>query len=192
MTKGKLHESYKAKRQKLANSIRELIKTNDSKEKFQKLIKLTREYEKITAEMNLNGISAKVYPATLSSQKWIDTYNTFVKNYAEDCRKSYRAVKELNNHNKYNIMLCWTIKNEHCVCESIVEKVKTYFSTLNIVLMDSNKTVFPDRIEICETYKLKCSKETYNFVLKSVECIISLLTESSYDECNMGVFGKEL
>ena len=44
MTKGQMYELYKAKRQKLATKIRELIKTKDSKEKFQKLIKLTLEY----------------------------------------------------------------------------------------------------------------------------------------------------
>jgi hypothetical protein len=192
MTKGQMYEIYKAKRQKLATKIRELIKTKDSKDKFQKLIKLTREYEKITADMNLDGIAAKVYPATLGSQKWVDAYDTFMKAHAENCRKAYREVKQMSDHNKYNIMLCWTEKKDHCICESVVEKIKTYFSTLNIALMDVNKTDFPDRIEVCETYKIKCSKETYEFVLRSVECLISLLTESAYETCNIGVFGKNL
>lgn len=194
MTKGRMYELYKAKRQKLATKIRELIKTKDSKEKFQKLIKLTKEYEKITADMNLDGIPAKVYPLTLSSKKWIDAYDLFMKEYVENCRKSYRSVKQMTSQNKYNIMLCWTIKSDCYICTDVITTIKKYFETIGLKLVDTTKIDFPDRIETCETYKIACSKDVYETILASAKFVLAFTTaaSSAYETCNIGIFGKEL
>lgn len=191
MTKGQMRESYKVKRQRLATDIRALIKTKDSKEKFQKLIKLTKEYERITADMNLDGISAKVYPLTLSSKKWVDAYDLFMKEYTESCRRSYREVKQITEQNKYNIMLCWTVKSDCCVCTDAITTIKKYFETIGLKLIDTTKTDFPDRIEVCETYKIACNKDVYETILASADFVLSYTT-ALHENCNIGIFGKLL
>ena len=194
MTKGKQLEIYKTKRQKIANDMRVLMKTPDSPTKFDKLIKLGKEYENITLAMNLEGFSAKVWPLNLGSQKWIEARNDYLKDKKAACKKVYNEIKsrETIQNNNYNIVLCWTIKPDYCVCESIVEKLQKYFTSIGLNTHDLTKTTFPDRVEFCETYRLNCSKDKYELILKSAEYILDISTESAYDKCNMGIFGKEL
>ena len=87
--------------------------------------------------------------------------------------------------------MCWTIKPDYCVCESIIEKIQKYFESIKVASQDIARTEFPDRIEFCETYKLNCTKEQYQLILKSAEYILDIATDSAYDKCNMGIFGKE-
>jgi hypothetical protein len=68
--------------------------------------------------------------------------------------------------------------------------MQQYFETLNIPSIDLVNTPFPDRTEFCETYKLTCSKETYELIMKSAKYILDITADSIYDKCNIGIFGK--
>ena len=117
----------------------------------------------------------------------------FRQDFINGTSKTKKATKKVNvqNDSKYNITLCWTIKPDYCICESIIEKVQKYFTSIGINSFDLTRTEFPDRIEFCETYKLKCSKEKYEVIIKSAEYILDIATNSAYDKCNMGIFGRE-
>lgn len=187
MTKGERLEQYKIKRKKIKNEISTVKKTQDRVEKFQKLIKLAKDYEKITTDMNLEGISAKVYPVTLSVQYWTDAYEDFLHGI-----KKSKKSETITDENLYNIMLCWTIKNDYCVCDSIIENMQMYFSNIGLITEDTVKTTFPDRTEFCQNYKFTGSKASYDLIMKSAEYILEISTVSAYEKCNVGIFGKIL
>jgi hypothetical protein len=192
MTKAERIIQYKAKRQKLKTDIENAIKRRDSKEKFEQLIKLTKDYEKITTDMNLDGIPAKVWPEKLSSKKWIDTYERFIQSEHEAIKqekKTRKSIKPVENQS-YSITLCWTIKNEYCVCDAIIETIQKYFSSIGLTDSDTTQTKFPDRIEFCQEYKLSCTKDKYELILKSAEYILEIATNSAYEQCNVGLFGR--
>ena len=190
MTKAKQLNTYKTRRNELTNSIRETMKLPDSEGKFKKMISLTKQYANLINEMNLDGFNVKVWPATFETKRWTDAYNDFVNAKKERCIKSYRSVQKTNNEHLYHITMCWTIKPDYCVCEPIINKMQQYFETLNIPSIDLVNTSFPDRTEFCETYKLTCSKETYELIMKSAKYILDITADSIYDKCNIGIFGK--
>lgn len=190
MTKGKQLAAFKARRNELANNIREAMALPDSEEKFKKLIKATKLYKSLIDDMNLEGFPAKVWPATFETKRWVEAQAEFTKAKKERCIKAYRAVKEKNL--TYTITLCWTIKPDYCVCESIVNKLQKYFASLNIPSIDRVSTEFPDRVEFCETYKLIGTEEKYELIMKSAEYILDITADSIYDKCNIGLFGKKL
>ena len=187
MTKKELQQQYSAKRQKMKDAVASLKATKDSKTKFERLIKITTDYESFITDLQLSGLTkATAYP--YSSQKWIDAYYAFV-NKPKAKPKAKKTDK--NKKNKYNIILCWTIKPDYCVCESIIAKVKNYMSTIKLKCNDITRIDFPDRVEFCQTYELNCTKEKYDLIMKSAEYILELSTDSIYDKCNVGIFGKE-
>ena len=186
MTKREAFEQYKAKRNKIKSEINALKKSHDRVEKYQKLIKLAKDYEKVTTDMNLDGFNAKVYPATLSVQHWNDAYEAFLNN------TKIKKVVTNADQQLYNIMLCWTIKNDYCVCDSIIETMQNYFTSIGLSVEDTIKSAFPDRTEFCQNYKFTGSKTTYEMILKSAEYILDIATVSAYEKCNIGVFGKLL
>lgn len=186
MTKKELLEQYKSKRNKIKSDILSIKRLPDSVEKFQKLIKLSKSYEKVTTDMNLDGISAKVHPITLSSQYWNDAYDAFLNN------RPNKKIVTTSDQQLYNIMLCWTIKNDYCVCDSIIETMQNYFTNIGLNVEDTIKSTFPDRTEFCQNYRYTGSKSTYEMILKSAEYILNIATVSAYEKCNIGVFGKIL
>ena len=189
MTKKELHKEYIAMRQKIKDATAALKKTKDSKEKFEKLIKVTSDFESYVTDTQLKGLTyASAHP--YSSQKWIDAYYEFV-NRPKTKTKVKKKTPSKHIKQTYNIMLCWTIKPDYCVCESIIEKIQKYFESIKVASHDTTWTEFPDRIEFCETYKLNCTKEQYQLILRSAEYILDITTDSAYDKCNMGIFGKE-
>lgn len=188
MTKAALYREYQAMRKKMKDAIASLKTMKDSKEKFEKLIKITSDYEAYVTDVQLKGLTyASTHP--YSSQKWIDAYYAFVN---KPKTKSKTKKVDKNKTNKYNIVLCWTIKPDYCICESIIDKMQSYFSKLGLKVADTTKTDFPDRVEICETYKISCTKDKFELILKSAEYILEISTDSVYDKCNIGIFGKEV
>lgn len=185
MKRKELIEQYKNKRNKIKSDILSIKRTPDSVEKYLKLIKLAKSYEKVTTDMNLDGFSAKVYPATMSSQYWNDEYERFL-----DGRKARPVIT--NTDQQYNIMLCWTIKNDYCVCDSIIETMQNYFISVGLDVKDTVKSSFPDRVEFCQNYRYTGSKVSYEMLMKSAEYILNIATVSAYEKCNIGVFGKIL
>jgi superfamily II helicase len=165
-----------------------IVKKNpDTVEKFQKMVKLAKNYEKVTTDMNLEGFNAKVHPNNMSVQYWQDAFEDFL----HDTKKLKKTVTKTDDH-LYNIILCWTIKNDYCVCDSIIETMQNYFTNMGLSVEDTTKTTFPDRTEFCQNYKFSGSKSSYDLLMKSAEYILDITTLSAYEKCNVGIFGKKL
>ena len=190
MTKGRQLAAFKARRNELANSIRETMALPDSEGKFKKLIKQTKLYKSLIDDMNLEGFPAKVWPATFETARWTEAYNDFMHHKKEQCVKAYKSVKE--KQSTHIITLCWTIKPDYCVCEPIVNRLQKYFESIEVPVSDLISTEFPDRVEFCESYKLVGTEEKYNLVMKSAQYILDITADSIYDKCNIGLFGKKL
>lgn len=185
----KLKEESKLKKQQVLTEIKSLSSIKDSADKFEQLIKLTKSYERYVAKLNKNGLDIKVWPITLTSDRWKAAYKKF-----NNTNKPKKPVKSSSNKNEieyYNIILCWTIKYDYCFCESIIEHIQKYFNSIDLAKVDTTKTDFPDRIEFCEVYKVKCTKEKYDLIIKSAEYLLNVLSNSTYDKCNIGIFGKK-
>lgn len=184
MTRKEQVEQYKNKRNKIKADILSVSRTPDSVEKYQKLIKLAKSYEKVTTDMNLDGINAKVYPVKMSSQYWSEAYENFLSG------RKKTPVAPITDQQQYDIMLCWTIKNDYCVCDSIIETMQNYFTSIGVSAADTTKSTFPDRTEFCQNYKYTGSKSSYELIMKSAEYILNFATVSAYEKCNIGIFGK--
>lgn len=185
----KLKEEYKLKKQQVLNDVKSISSAKDSIGKFELLIKITKSYERYVAKLNKNGLDIKVWPITLTSERWKTAYKKF-----NNINKPKKQVKSSSNKNEieyYNINLCWTIKYDYCFCESIIEHIQKYFNSIDLAKVDTTKTDFPDRVEFCEVYKVKCSKEKYDLIIKSAEYLLNVLSNSTYDKCNIGIFGKK-
>lgn len=190
MTKGERYEAYKAKRQKIKKDIEAAIKKKTDTSKFQELIRLTKEYEKVTTDMNLDGFAAKVYPEKMTSKKWIDAYEEYLNESNNKKLSKSKSVK--SDRQSFTISLCWTVKPDYCVCDAIIDVMRNYFSSIGLKSDEILKNEFPDRIEFCKIYKLNCTKDKFNLILKSAEYILSISTSSAYDKCNIGIIGKEI
>ena len=164
--------------------------SKDSKAKFEKLIKLTTDYEAFIMDINLQGLTnVSAYP--FSSQKWVDAYYAFM-NAPKSTKKTKKTKIDKTKKYKYNIVLCWTIKADCCICESIINTVQNYMKAIKLNGENIIRTDFIDRTEFCQTFELNCTKEKYELILKSAEYILDISADSIHDKCNIGIFGKEI
>ena len=166
--------------------IKALTSLKDSPEKFEKLISITANYEKYLNKLNKTlNINLVPSAALLTSKNWKTKYKEYKKKFKSKSTK-IKVVKS----DYHNIMLCWTIKHGYCLCDGIINKLRNYFKSIEIPAVDLTKTDFPDRVEFCETYKLICNEEQYNIVINSAEYLLNVLSDSMYENCNIGIFGK--
>lgn len=185
-------EDVKEKKKLIKEEVKALASMKDSPEKFEKLIDITTKYEKYLKQLNkkLNYYTdLKPSPISLTSKTWKTKYKEYKKKIKAKEAK-IKPVKHVVEDGYYNIMLCWSIKPNYCLCETIIEKIRKYFESIKVPAVDLTKTEFPDRIEFCETYKLKCSKEKYDLILGSADYLLHILADSTYDKCNIGIFGR--
>lgn len=189
-TKTQCRQEAKEKKAQVKEEVKTLIQLKDSPEKFEKLIDITTKYEKFLSKLisSTPGIDFGPSIAILTPEHW----KTKAYNYKKKVKAKAKEAKSkpVVENGYYNIMLCWSIKPNYCLCESIIEKIRKYFDSIKIPAVDLTKTEFPDRTEFCETYKLRCSKEKYDLVLNSADYLLHILADSTYDKCNIGIFGR--
>ena len=183
-------EDAKEKKKLVREEVKALASMKDSTEKFEKLIDITTKYEKYLKQLN-KKLSTELKPGlvSLTSATWKTKYKEYKKKIKVKEAKT-KPVKHVVEDGYYNIMLCWSIKPNYCLCESIIEKIRKYFDSIKVPAVDLTKTEFPDRTEFCETYKLRCSKEKYDLILNSADYLLHILADSTYDKCNIGIFGR--
>lgn len=189
MTRAEKWKQYNLRLKKIKTEVRSISKRDDSIEKFEKLLKLSRDYKKIILEMQLDRFKIEVSQKYLSEETWQEKYNDFLKGTHKN--KKHEPQKE-DNIFSWNIILCWTIKHDYCICDSIIDNIKNYLNLIGLTYIDITKTEFPDRTEFCEQYSIKCSTDNYNIIMKSVDYILNISSNSIHDKCNIGVFGKKL
>lgn len=186
-TKAQCLECAKEKKTQVKEEVKTVMQLKDSPEKFEKLISITTKYEKYLIKLNkTSGVDLKPGLAMLTSENWKTKY----KDYKKKNKAKETKTKPVVESGYYNIMLCWTVKPDYCLCESIIEKLRKYFESVKLDAIDLTKTEFPNRTEFCETYKLRGSKEKYNLILNSADYLLHILADSTYDKCNIGIFGK--
>ena len=181
----KLTDTYKLKTSKLKSDIESLNSLPNDESKYKQLIKLTTAYERFVKKVESEGVKIKSCPAYMTSTHWKTKYKKITKTKTKP-----KTKKPTTQNQHYALMLCWTIKPDCCVCESIVKKIKDYFTNIGITMDDTTRTDFPDRVEFCESYIINCNKEKYDLILKSAEYILDISTNSIYDKCNIGLYGK--
>ena len=186
-TKAQCLEEAKEKKTQVKEEVKNVMQLKDSPEKFEKLIDITTKYEKYLIKLNKTpGVDLKPGIVMLTPETWKTKY----KEYKKKVKAKEAKSKPVVDDGYYNIMLCWSIKPNYCLCESIIEKIRKYFDSIKIPAVDLTKTEFPDRTEFCETYNLRCSKEKYDLVLNSADYLLHILADSTYDKCNIGIFGR--
>lgn len=186
-TKAQCLECAKEKKNQVKEEVKAVMQLKDSPEKFEKLISITTKYEKYLIKLNKTpGVDLKPGLTMLTPETWKTKY----KEYKKKTKSKEIKTKPVVENGYYNIMLCWTVKPDYCLCESIIEKLRKYFESVKLDAIDLAKTEFPNRTEFCETYKLRGSKEKYDLILNSADYLLHILADSTYDKCNIGIFGK--
>jgi hypothetical protein len=186
-TKTQCRQEAKEKKAQVKEEVKTVMQLNDSPEKFEKLISITTKYEKFLAKLinSTPGIDFGPSIAILTPEHW----KAKAYQYKKKAKAKETKAKPVED-GYYNIMLCWTVKPDYCLCESIIEKLRKYFESIKIPVVDLVKTEFPNRIEFCETYKLRCTKDKYELIISSAEYLLNALSDSIYDKCNIGIFGR--
>ena len=197
-------QSLHDKKWELVLKIRSEVKEKDSNKKFENLIKFCKELDVVVYEITKAGYSAQVYAKKFSTDYWKERYDKFKEyeksksvnkkevDYTQLVVPQKKIVKSENTVDKktYYISICWTVKPEYCVCDSIIDSIKKYFETMKCTLSDGSANQFPDRVEYQYTYKLKTTQDVYKAILTSSKYILEMSTSSIYDNCNIGIFGK--
>ena len=190
MTKTQCLQEVKEKKAQV-EEVKAVMQLTDSPEKFEKLISITTKYEKYLIKLINKTPGVDLKPsmrgiAILTPENWKAKY----KEYKKKIKAKEAKSKPVADDGYYNIMLCWTVKPDYCLCESIIEKLRKYFESVKVSAIDLAKTEFPNRTEFCETYKLRGSKEKYDLILNSADYLLHILADSTYDKCNIGIFGR--
>ena len=183
-------ERLNQKKEKLVFEINNLIKKDDDKIKFQALIRNCKSLTNTIHDLQLEGVKVRLSAQKYSYEYWAERYDAYINSN----KAKIIQQKSVTNKEKkciYNILLCWTVKIDYCICESIIKKLQDYLIKMNMKLVDSSNDNFIDRIEHCETYQIKTTENVFNTILKSAEYILDISADSIYDKCNIAVFGKK-
>lgn len=176
-------DTLKDKRVKLRNKIYSVSKRKDSKDKFEKLIDLTNEYNKLTFELTMQGFQVETSSQLLRESYWKHLYDEFVLSHEDTPKKTDK---------KYNISLCWSVRPDYYVCEGVVSKVREYLLKMGLKKVDECQQQFDDRTEFCETYRFVGAKVLFTTIVKSAEYVLEVSSDSIHDMCNVGVYGKKV
>lgn len=203
--KSKEIQDMHARRWQIVYEVRDLSKEIESANKYKSLIKICKEFATITKNLQDLGEKVDIGPKKYSVQYWEDLYKKFSANQreiakAKEAKNSIDTIKKKtsnkistsNEVNLYYINLAWTVKPNYYVCNSIIDKVKNYLEKMKLTYTFTFMDEFPDRIEYSHEYKIKCTEDVYNTIISSAEYILEISTDSAYESCNIGVFGRKI
>lgn len=178
-------------RDEITIKITELDKSSKTKSEteLKQLIKLCKEFEKYTIQLQELGQNARIWHKRLDYRNWDKELKN--KTSIKSLKKPDQIIKNIEEP-LYYIMLCWTNKNDYFVCGSVIDRIKTYFEKLKLEFFDTQTTTFPDRTEHCSTFKFRGSEDVYNTIISSAEYIIDISASTIIENCNVGVFGKRI
>lgn len=177
------NDTLKDRRKRLRNTIYSVSRRKDSKEKFEKLIDLTKEYTELTFELTMQGCSVDTSTPILRESYWRQLYDEFNIGVEDSPKKMDK---------NWNITLCWSVRPDYCVCDHIVTKVRGYLLEMGLKKIDEHQQTFEDRTEFSETYRFVGAKMLYNLIIKSAEYILEVSSDSIHDMCLVGVYGKKV
>lgn len=156
---------------------------------YKHLIKLCKEFEKNIVILQNYGYKTSVWHKKLNYRTW-EVELKSKTNISSQKIESNTSIQD--KENLYYIMLAWTVKPNYYVCNSIIDKIKNYLEKMKLTYIFTYTDEFPDRIEYSHEYKIKCTEEVYNTIINSAEYILEISTDSAYESCNIGVFGRKI
>jgi hypothetical protein len=164
-----------------------------SEEDLKILIKWCKEYESLTKQYQKFDKNAKIWHVKLDYKTWDAKLKE--KTAIEKVAKLKSAKDKDSNQsctNLYYITLAWTVKTNYYVCNSVVDKIKNYLEKMKLTYIFTYTDEFPDRTEFAHEYKIKCTEDVYNTIISSAEYILEISTDSAYESCNIGIFGRKI
>lgn len=196
-------------RNDITKKIAELDKLTKNKNEsdLKELIKNCKLFEKYTNTLKDLGYKVEIWHKRLDYRNWELMLNektsikSVTKTKTKKAAKSKKAenkkhiIQKAENQNSdilYYIMLCWTTRQDYCICDNAVNAIKKYFEKMKLEFMDTMVDSFPDRIEYTSTYKIKTTPEVYKTIIDSAEYILDISTSNVHEKCNIGVFGKKI
>lgn len=202
-------------REALRHKVTEIDKTTKIKTEadLKNLIKLCKEYEAHTETLKGYGYHVEVWLKKMMCSTWEEQLNAkiSIKSIAKKqskqpkhviksakpkikkpISKAVSAVETPTSESLYYVMLCWTTRQNYCVCDSVVENIRKYLEKMKLEFMDTMSDNFPDRVEFTSTYKIKTTPEVYKTIIDSAEYILDISANTIHETCNVGVFGKKI
>lgn len=163
-----------------------------TKNDYKTLISKCKEYIKQIEFLQENGYAISIQKKYAYPEYWMSELEKFLRKSMFTPNK--KKTKKHSADNTYYIMICWSVTPDYFICDGLIEVLKNYFEKLklkhNIEFIDIMKDDFPGRTEYTCTYKAKITPEVYNTIISSAEYILDISNSSTYDKCNIGIFGK--
>lgn len=159
---------------------------------YKHLIKLCKEFEKNIVILQNYGYKTSVWHKKLNYRTWEAEFKTKINIRAPKIENNTNNTNIQDKTNLYYINLAWTVKPNYYVCNSVIDKVKNYFEKMKLTYIFTYIDEFPDRIEYSHEYKIKCTEDVYNTIIISAEYILEISTDSAYESCNIGIFGRKI
>lgn len=177
---------------------------NKTENDYKTIIKYCKDVVSQLNVLSKYGFKAELWTKYIDPSYWQAELDKFVgndiikpkKKVKKDTKPLIEKSEQIKTESMYYIMLCWTLKNDCYICEDMIEAVKKYFeklkSKISIEFMDCMSDNFPGRTEYTCTYEAKVSQDVYDIIISSAEYILDSYNVSTYDECNVGIFGKKI
>lgn len=166
-----------------------------SEKDYKTLISTCNELVRLCDILDAHGYKPWVHKKHSQAEYWKGELDKYLATKLVS-PKIKESIIQPKIENLYYLMLCWTTKSDHFAYESIIDKVKGYFEKLkskfNLEFLDTMTDSFPDRKEHTMTYKIRTSPEVYESIISSANYILDITSNSLYDTCNIGVFGKKI
>lgn len=199
--KSKEVQEMHARRWQIIYEVRDLLPLEESRKKYQSLIKICKEFANITDKLQAEGENVTIGAKKYDVKYWEEKYKKFneLNKPKTKTSETFKSKDNIVNNNDdlkrssdhlYYVMLCWTNKNDYFVCGSVIDRIKAYFEKLKLEFFDTQTTSFPDRTEHCSTFKFRGSEDVYNTIISSAEYIIDISASTVIEHCNVGVFGR--
>lgn len=186
-------------RKQLRSKINAARKKKNTKEKFDSLIALTKQYVELTETLRSYGKSADIQVEWLSPEYWTFQKDMFKGRYEEPVKTKKKTINKTPTEKPvklhWRIILSWSVPPENCGCSTPVENIKSYIDRMSkwipIKMVDASDMVFSDRHELSHIYELECDKKQYIDILESAKYILEISSATERDMCNIGIYGKK-
>lgn len=180
------------KRKKLRQKIlgaRNGIKTQSF---FDKMIKLTKEYEDQTKALENSGHKLSISAEWLTPVYW----QLLKKSYNGKFETRKKHINTITENDTWQIIISWTVPPNNCSCSTPVENVKNYLEklskTIGVKLKDTQSYIFNNQQEVSYIFELNSIESTYISILESAKYILDISSVTEKELCNVGIYGKKI
>ena len=173
---------------------------------FDKIISMTKEYEKLTFELQNLGKNLEISAEWLTVEYWKLLKTKYKGKFIETKKhvntkidKSKNNIIPIENNIKStgHIVVSWSTPPENCSCSTPVENVKNYMNIVhdkivNVNTIDVQPVTFVDRREFSYIFEIKTDEIIFTNILESAKYILEISSATERDICNIGIYGKKI